>query len=446
MKILHYSLGFPPYRSGGLTMFCMGLMEQQVKEGHDVSLIWPGAIKIFDKTTRVIKHESVKAIDSYEVINPCPVPYDEGIKEFDVYMQEGDKEVYEVFLAKLMPDVIHVHTFMGLHKNLLTVAGKAGIKLIFSTHDYFPICPKVTLFRNGTVCDTADTCKMCGKCNNTALSLNKIYLLQSALYRNHKDDSIVKILRKRHRDNFFESGKKFKSSKVVGSERDYHTLRNYYLEMLSSFDLVHYNSLATKNIYERFCDIPNSRVIYITQFSIADKRKKKVFRSTLLRIRYLGTMNDAKGFSILKESLDMLWNEHHNFVLDIHFQPKQMSPYMRIHSRYNDSELEGIFDETDVLVAPSIWYETFGYTVLEALCYGVPVIVSDKVGAKDIMADGAGIIIDDISADKLLNVFRNMDTDTLQTMNKAILEKQKILTMEEMSEELSCLYSCSSKN
>ena len=50
------------------------------------------------------------------------------------------------------------------------------------------------------------------------------------------------------------------------------------------------------------------------------------------------------------------------------------------------------FDKTDVLVAPSIWYETFGFTVLEALSYGVPVIVSDHVGAKDIIGDN-GVIV-----------------------------------------------------
>ena len=33
MKILHYALGFPPYRSGGLTKMCIDLMVQQAKEG-----------------------------------------------------------------------------------------------------------------------------------------------------------------------------------------------------------------------------------------------------------------------------------------------------------------------------------------------------------------------------------------------------------------------------
>ena len=33
MNVLHYALGFPPYRSGGLTKLCVDLMIQQSKEG-----------------------------------------------------------------------------------------------------------------------------------------------------------------------------------------------------------------------------------------------------------------------------------------------------------------------------------------------------------------------------------------------------------------------------
>jgi len=39
----------------------------------------------------------------------------------------------------------------------------------------------------------------------------------------------------------------------------------------------------------------------------------------------------------------------------------------------------------DVLAVPSSWMETFGMVVLEALSCGVPVIVTEKVGAKDII-------------------------------------------------------------
>lgn len=49
MKILHYALGFPPYRSGGLTKFCVDLMVQQTREGHHVAMLWPGKIGLIIK-------------------------------------------------------------------------------------------------------------------------------------------------------------------------------------------------------------------------------------------------------------------------------------------------------------------------------------------------------------------------------------------------------------
>ena len=39
----------------------------------------------------------------------------------------------------------------------------------------------------------------------------------------------------------------------------------------------------------------------------------------------------------------------------------------------------------DMLIVPSLCYETFGLVVLEALSFGVPVMVSATVGAKDIV-------------------------------------------------------------
>ena len=110
-----------------------------------------------------------------------------------------------------------------------------------------------------------------------------------------------------------------------------------------------------------------------------------------------------------------------------------MSSYINVHNRYTYSDLERIFNETDVLVAPSIWYETFGYTVLEALSYGVPIIISDNVGAKDILVEDAGIIIKDMNYEKLYNVFKELKISDLEMMNIKIVKYQKIMTVEEMT-------------
>jgi glycosyltransferase involved in cell wall biosynthesis len=49
--------------------------------------------------------------------------------------------------------------------------------------------------------------------------------------------------------------------------------------------------------------------------------------------------------------------------------------------RYDRSDLNLVFESMDVLVVPSTWPETFGFVVVEALSFGLPVVCSDLVGA-----------------------------------------------------------------
>ena len=49
MVIMHYFLGFPPYRSGGLTRYCVDLMDIQRKKGDSVIALWPGEISFISK-------------------------------------------------------------------------------------------------------------------------------------------------------------------------------------------------------------------------------------------------------------------------------------------------------------------------------------------------------------------------------------------------------------
>jgi glycosyltransferase involved in cell wall biosynthesis len=432
LNILHYSLGLPPYRTGGLTKFCMDLMKEQEKEGDQVSLLWPGEIRIFCKHTKIKKNRSVEGITSFEVINPTPVSYDEGIVDIPEFTDQGDLKVYEQFLQLVRPDVIHIHTLMGLHKNLLVAAKRMGIKTVFTTHDFFPICPKVTMFRNDMICPDADTCENCPRCNMTALSLKKIQILQSPAYRALKDSMIVKKLRKGHRDEYL-SGDEVIEGEPCRSAEDYRKLRKYYRRLLDLMDVVHYNSTVTKGVYEKYMGKRKNVLIPITHGDIQDHRKKKDF-SYPLKLTYLGPLGGGKGFFRLKAVLDDLWKERQDFILNVFFHKEWLPPYIRQHDRYSYSQLESIMDETDVLITPSVWNETFGYTVMEALSYGVPVIVSSHVGAKDIVPVGAGIVFDDETG--LKNAIQSLSKEKLESMNQTILESLQIQTMESFNKEL----------
>lgn len=432
MNILHYSLGFPPYRTGGLTKFCMDLMKEQVREGDHVSLLWPGEIQLVCKHTTIKKNKMVDGIANFEVINPTPVSYDEGIVDIPAFTNPGDLKVYEQFLQFVHPDVIHIHTLMGLHKNFLVAAKKRGIKTVFTTHDFFPICPKVTMFRDGMICPDAATCESCPRCNMTALSLKKIQILQSPVYRKLKDRSLVKKLRKDHRDEYL-SGREIVEGETTRTAEDYRKLRAYYKSLLDLMDVVHYNSSVTKAVYEKYMGERKSVLIPITHGDIQDHRKKKEFGNKI-RITYLSAQSAAKGYFVLKSVLDELWNIRQDFELNVFFKPLDDAPYMKSHERYNYSQLGSIMDNTDVLVQPSVWNETFGYTVMEALSYGVPVIVSSHVGAKDVIPEGAGMIVN--SKEELLKGLENLSAAKLEKMNEANLDVINLRTIQDLNEEL----------
>lgn len=399
MVIMHYFLGFPPYRSGGLTKYCMDLMEEQRNHGDEVIALWPGQILSISKKLRIIRRKSIKKIKNYELINPLPISLDEGIKDVEAYTKPCDQEVYRKFLEEIKPDIIHIHTLMGLHNEFLKIVKELKIKVIFTSHDFFGICPKVTLYKNGEVCIEDHQCRDCVECNRTALSLKKIKIMQSIFYRSLKESFLVKKIRKKHREEFFIEDipkKKLLNKKEKGRKiKEYKRLRNYYIKMLQNMDLIHFNSSMTKEVYKKYFELPKSKVVTISHKNVMNQQNdKKNEKNEKLRITCLAPARPSKGYNILIGALDELWYKgNKSFNLTMFNIVPDRRPYLKvIKAGFTQSDLPGIMSNTDVLIAPSVGYDTFGFTVLEALSYGIPVIVSDHVGAKDIVGK-SGVVV-----------------------------------------------------
>ena len=71
MRILHLSLGLPPFRTGGLNRYCADLIRQQV-DGNDVALLYPGEFSFFSHT-KIVKQRD-RRLSLYKIINPLPLP------------------------------------------------------------------------------------------------------------------------------------------------------------------------------------------------------------------------------------------------------------------------------------------------------------------------------------------------------------------------------------
>lgn len=452
MKILHYGLGFPPFRRGGMTKYCIDLMREQTIAGHQVGLVWPGKIlntKTFCKvkTRKTVDIGKVR-VSSFEIINPLPVPLLDGIQNVELFTQARDEAIFLKFFKEFEYTVLHIHTLMGLPKEFITAAKKSGVCVVFTSHDYFGLCPNCSFMNGNTICNEGASCKNCSHCNRTALSYNKMVLLQSGIYRTVKQLPAVKWLRRKHITKIRSSYKNEESENSIapspeGEIKKYIRLRAFYISMLQECNVIHFNSNGTKELYTQYMNVDIlGKVISISNAEIQDRRelREKNEGQGGIRIGYLGPPSTRKGFIELLKCTDKLYELNKNFTLVIYCGQID-KPYAECHEPYKYSELSTVMKSIDVLVVPSMWRETFGFTVLEALSYGVPVIVSDMVGAKDLIQnDLSGVIYH--TSDELVSVLSGMaeNKTVIKDMNRFIHKNTTIKTMSDHATEIEELY------
>lgn len=175
-------------------------------------------------------------------------------------------------------------------------------------------------------------------------------------------------------------------SKEVEAMSNYQKLLDYYKECFSLVDEFYFNSEVSKNVYKQYMPKCNGEVLSITHNGIHDNRKKKIFDKDVLHIGFVGNSTPYKGLplliSVLQEiGLDVTWD------LSVWGGGIGKHPSLPVFykGKFNASMIADVYDAMNVLIVPSIWKETFSLVTLEALSYGVPVIVSDNVGAQDIV-------------------------------------------------------------
>ena len=175
MNILHYSLGLAPQRSGGLPKYATDLMMEQSKR-HRVSLLYPSGYRPFRR--RIVFHKGKKhhQIQTFSLRNTFPIPLLFGIKSPTDFLSKRSfrSKDMEALFESIQPDVFHVHTLMGLPIELLEFFSSKGVKQVYSSHDYFGICPKVNFIdHREQVCSTPsqETCSACNESSSSTLFL-----------------------------------------------------------------------------------------------------------------------------------------------------------------------------------------------------------------------------------------------------------------------------------
>ena len=216
-----------------------------------------------------------------------------------------------------------------------------------------------------------------------------------------------------------------------------------YRRMFSMVDAFHFNSQNTAEVYGRYVNVPKeSKVIPITHSGIKDHRKKKTFDAAMLHLGFIGSEAPFKGLPMLKEVIKRLGREGYSKQISLEVWGGKTgieldSPNIIYKGHFTSAMMESVFQGMDLLVVPSIWYETFSLVALEALSYGVPVLVSDKVGAKDIVVQYDTHFVFKTKEDLYTILKRLVDDKTeLIRYNEAIISSPWHWSMEQHAKEI----------
>lgn len=280
----------------------------------------------------------------------------------------SSKKAMRRFLAEYTPDIVHVHNIFPLiSPSILGECRRAGIPVVMTVHNYRLVCPNGLHMVTGKVCE---------KCRG-----GKEYW---CILRNCE-------------------GSLFKS---LG-----YALRTYTAKRLRLFtDNVtmyvpltefHRNRLIAEGIPpERIAIIPN-------MVSIENGEKSYPLGEY---VAFIGRVSPEKGIDTLMLAVqkcpDILFriagsHERMPHVL------KEAAVNCTFVGHLTSIELEDFYKSSRILVMPSVWFETFGLSLVEAMVRQKPT-VSSRIGAlAEVVDEGiTGLAFEPGNADELAEKVR----------------------------------------
>ena len=163
--IAHYFLGFEPLHNGGLLIYVKSIVKELQKQGFNVILLFPG-IQNKKNVSRIKQYKTINGSKVFQIVNAQKITFS-GIKKPREFIKEKKRNNYEYFFKKYNVRILHIHTLIGLPIELIDAAKKSEVKVVFTTHDYFGLCPKINLYNyHNRICYDFYDGNACIKCNN----------------------------------------------------------------------------------------------------------------------------------------------------------------------------------------------------------------------------------------------------------------------------------------
>jgi len=251
-------------------------------------------------------------------------------------------------LKEYKPNIVHVHNLYPLFSPSVIVAcKKCNVPVVMTVHNYSITCPNRFHFRKGKICE------LCAG--------GKEYW---CIFKNC-------------RRNFFESIGYAIRTFIARKFRFYHNYVTLFIA-LTEFSKKRLIDAGIKK--DQIFNIPHSIEIPHLETDPAQGEY----------VAFVGRISKEKGVTTLLSAAKMTGLPFRiagdiSQMLEI---KKQLKNNIKWVGLLDSNQLDLFYRNARFLVVPSLWYETFGFVVVEAMARGIPVIASNIGGLPYIVDDG----------------------------------------------------------
>lgn len=405
---------------GGVTVYVRNILSE-LETDKDFEVFYLNSGLNYDKSRKIYIRKtsnSFKKVKSYEIVNsPVLAPSLQSIKNIEIAI--NDKKLASVFLNFVKEnkiDIIHFNNLEGLSLKCFNIKKIfPNIRLIYSAHNYFPLCSRVDLwqddkFANGHNCNKQSYAE-CINCYDQA----KYYL---------------EIFRRKH--PFKNSRQKIKKIARYFPDRGDINSYSIYHERLISFlnnevDCVLAVSKRVKKIFEEHGVNSDKITVSYIGNDMADVQLNKCaadINADPFRLLYMGYARRVKGFDFFIKALKDLPDEYASKMI-LRIASHLDSDYEKIvdgikgkfagfefYDGYSRDNQKEILTDVNLGVVPIMWEDNLPQVGIEQIASGVPILVSDRGGVSELCNNDnfvfhAGDTTDFLK--KLVNIYKNRD-------------------------------------
>ncbi|OOO03276.1 MAG: Mannosylfructose-phosphate synthase [Chromatiales bacterium USCg_Taylor] len=410
MRIALFVHCFFPDHFYGTETYTFDLARNLLEMGHEavvVSAIFPG-------------ERGTEQITSYYEFQGIPVHcidknHKPNIRIKDTYYQPANRDVLRALLIRIKPDVVHVTHLINHTAVLLEVARELAIPTVATLTDFFGFCYNNKLeAADGSLCRGPNrrrtNCLSCHvKASGNSYGAGRLSRLLAkpawCLFTAHVMYALQRV-------------PGYRTGALAGTVQDIARRPDILAECYAS-----YRAVIAPTHFLRDAYIANGLQVPIRniRFGIDFPRGPKAIppADAPLRFGFIGQIAPHKGTDILIDAFRQLPSgscELHIFGPDdqdpsfmAELRLKAAGCAVQFRGTFPKDYLPVVFDEIDVLVIPSRWYENSPLVLLNALASHTPVIVSDVAGMTEFVDEGVnGYVFDRGNVQDLIKVMQSI--------------------------------------